>query len=90
MTGFLTEADKACSEAIPTQPVYRDEEGVLRFRKNSFVRYLLEYLPGGMNTLAQLPDMSREEFKQLWQLTGISFQGYLDVFPEALEEDFND
>lgn len=62
----------------PAQPIEFDEHGVIRFRRNSIVRYLLDYatpLGCGLNELATM-DFSDEDRMQLAQLIGYSVSGY--------------
>jgi hypothetical protein len=51
-------------------------DGILRFKRNQLVRYLVDVLPGGMNALAVLPNIDKEDRDQLAQLIGYSVDGY--------------
>lgn len=60
----------------PDQPLHRDNHGVIRFKPNAIVRYILDQ-PGGLD----LNDLSRMGFSQAdWdqfaQLIGYSKTGY--------------
>jgi len=59
----------------PMQPIIEDEDGVLRFKKNLIVEYLLESEPTDMNKIAAMnfPDEDRAQFAQL---IGYSESGY--------------
>lgn len=60
----------------PTQTIYRDAAGVVRFRPNAIVTYLLDSHPhANMNTLAAMP-FSREDRGQFAQLIGYSVSGF--------------
>ncbi len=63
--------------AYPDQPLLVDDEGIVRFRANRIVAYLLDAGPVSMNHLAELP-FSREDKKQFAQLLGYSVCGYGD------------
>lgn len=58
----------------PMQGVYLDDDGVVRFRHNAIVRFLLDAGPHSMNTLALMP-WSDEDREQFAQLIGYSISG---------------
>lgn len=58
----------------PIQPIEKDEQGVLRFKQNSIVRYLLDKGPTDMNKIAVLR-FSQEDREQFAQLIGYSLSG---------------
>lgn len=62
----------------PVQPLVTDERGVIRFRKNTIVRFLLDAGPFDMNRLA-LMDFSDEDRQQFAQLIGYTLGGYGDL-----------
>jgi hypothetical protein len=62
----------------PIQPLERDADGVLRFKQNEIVKYLLENGGFDLNDLARLP-FSDEDRQQLAQLIGYSLDGYGDL-----------
>lgn len=62
----------------PIQPLVEDEHGVVRFKANAIVRYLLDCGPADMNTLASLP-FSREDREQFAQLIGYSLCGFAEL-----------
>lgn len=70
------EATARCN--LPIQPLYIDHRGVLRFRGNSLVRYILEAGGIDMNDLACLP-FPVEDRRQFAQLIGYSLSGYGDL-----------
>lgn len=61
----------------PVQPLVR-VEGIVRFKENAIVRYLLDAGPFNMNTLAIAP-FSGEDREQLAQLIGYSISGFGDL-----------
>ena len=62
----------------PQQPTIQDDRGVLRFKQNAIVRFLLDAGPYDMNALAMMtfPDADRAQFAQL---IGYSVDGYSDL-----------
>lgn len=62
----------------PIQPLYTDDHGVLRFKANAIVRYLLDFGGIDMNKLAVLP-FSDEDRIQFAQLIGYSLGGFGDL-----------
>lgn len=62
----------------PTQPLVRDNCGVIRFKSNPIVEHLLRHLPGNMNALALLP-FSDEDRAHFAQLIGYSVSGWGDL-----------
>ena len=62
----------------PIQPIV-EKDGVLRFRENALVRFLLDTHPTvDMNTLAKFP-CSDEDREQFAQLIGYSLGGFADL-----------
>lgn len=62
----------------PIQPLNKDSHGVMRFKENEIVRYLLEAGPFDLNQLA-LMNFSAEDHEQLAQLIGYSLSGFGDL-----------
>lgn len=62
----------------PPQPIVKDGNGVLRFKQNAIVRYLLDNGGIDMNTISALP-FSAEDRSQFAQLIGYSVSGYADL-----------
>lgn len=62
----------------PTQPLYIDEHGILRFKANAIVRYLLDHGGIDLNKLAVLP-FTDDDRQQFAQLIGYSLSGYGDL-----------
>lgn len=62
----------------PLQPVEWDGQGVIRFKQNAIVRFLLDAGPFDLNMIAQMP-FSREDHEHLAQLIGYSVSGYGDL-----------
>jgi hypothetical protein len=62
----------------PIQPLYLDKNGVLRFKENAIVRFLLDNGPHDLNTLA-LEKFSQEDEEQFAQLIGYSLSGFGDL-----------
>ena len=59
----------------PIQPLEKDKNGTLRFKKNAIVEHLLDNGGIDMNALA-LMDFSAEDRQQFAQLIGYSLSGY--------------
>lgn len=59
----------------PIQPLAYDEKGVLRFKANTIVQYLLDNGGIDLNKIACLP-FSKEDRQQFAQLIGYSLSGY--------------
>lgn len=62
----------------PTQDMHLDPDGVLRFRENKIVRFLLDAGPYDMNRL-YLMNFSQEDREQFAQLIGYSLSGYSEL-----------
>jgi hypothetical protein len=62
----------------PIQPLVADKHGVIRFKQNAIVRWLLEAGPFDLNQIA-VKDFSREDREQLAQLIGYSHSGAHDL-----------
>lgn len=62
----------------PIQPLEPDAHGVLRFKANKIVRYLLDNGGIDMNQIAVL-DFSQEDRQQFAQLIGYSLSGYSEL-----------
>lgn len=60
---------------LPMQPIVVAKDGVVRFRRNAIVEYLLDRGPFDMNHLGRL-DFPREDRAQFAQLIGYSVAGY--------------
>lgn len=68
----------------PMQPLERDAAGVIRFKANPIVRYLLDNGPHDLNGIAALVKaglFSHDDYSQLMQLIGYSVSGYGDLVP---------
>lgn len=59
----------------PIQPLIRSTDGVIRFKSNAIVRYLLDAGPFDMNHLA-IVNFSDEDREQFAQLIGYSLSGF--------------
>ena len=62
----------------PVQPLYKDKIGIVRFKGNAIVRFLLENGGYDMNKLA-IMDFSDEDREQFAQLIGYSLSGFGDL-----------
>lgn len=60
------------------QQMHKDEHGVIRFKTNKIVEFLLDNGRHDMNTLA-CQDFSNEDREQFAQLIGYSLGGYADL-----------
>lgn len=71
----------------PNQPVIREPNGVIRFKRNHIVQYLLDNGKIDLNTLARIPfdNDDRNQFAQLigYSVTGFGELDYAD--PERVE-----
>jgi hypothetical protein len=74
-------------EDLPRQPIEMDKHGVVRFRANSLVRYLLDAGGIDMSQIRLLPNIPREELRQFYQLIGYSVGGYEEVFDQDEDEE---
>lgn len=66
----------------PTQPLVVDEYGVVRFKRNEVVRYMLDHHDADLNILGrevQLGHLPVADYMQLMQLIGYSVSGYGDL-----------
>lgn len=84
----------------PMQPLVYDDKGVLRFKPNAIVQYILDNGGTDLNKIACLP-FSKEDRQQFAQLIGYSLGGYSSlsyvdnesyetaekIFNEGLSED---
>lgn len=59
----------------PIQPLATDGNGVLRFKENAIVRFLLDCGPFDLNHIA-MRDFSQEDREQFAQLIGYSLSGF--------------
>jgi high-affinity Fe2+/Pb2+ permease len=62
----------------PIQPLLKDDQGVLRFKKNAIVEYLLDHGLITLNDLAII-NFSDEDRQQFAQLIGYSLSGYSEL-----------
>lgn len=62
----------------PLQPLYKDKSGVMRFKKNAIVRFLLDTGSVNLSLIDQLP-FSQEDREQFAQLIGYSFCGFTEL-----------
>ena len=59
----------------PPQPLHRDATGVIRFKENKIVQFLLHNGPFDLNQLAMMPFDTADQEK-LAQLIGYSVSGF--------------
>ena len=64
---------------LPMQPVVITDDGIVRFQKNTIVRFLLDAGHFGMNQISLLPGVTQEERSQFAQLIGYSVSGFGDL-----------
>lgn len=62
----------------PIQPLETDEHGVLRFKANAIVRYLLDHGGIDLNKIATI-DFPADDREQFAQLIGYSLSGFGDL-----------
>ncbi len=63
---------------LPLQPITKDDNGVLRFRENKIVSFLLKTSRYDLNQLICMP-FTAEDWEQFSQLTGYSVSGFADL-----------
>ena len=69
---------KKTTKRHPMQPLEKDKNGVLRFKKNAIVEFLLENGEYDLNKLAGMR-FSREDEEQFSQLIGYSLSGFSEL-----------
>lgn len=76
----------------PMQPLYADKEGIVRFKSNKIIQYLMEQGRIGakfnLNTIP-LGVFPQEDVEQFFQLQGYSLCGYEElsfISDESVEE----
>ena len=62
----------------PIQPLERDEQGVIRFKRNAIVAFLSK---DRLNDLARM-DFPKEDWEQFYQIIGYSHSGIPNVSEE--------
>ncbi len=65
----------------PMQPLYKDEDGVVRFKENKIVNFLYDWASNkgmGMNTLVMM-EFSQDDREQFLQLIGYSLCGFSEI-----------
>ncbi len=62
----------------PIQEIVKSKNGVLRFKENKIVTYLLDKGPFDMNHLA-MQEFSKEDLEQFAQLIGYSVDGFSNL-----------
>jgi hypothetical protein len=68
----------------PIQPIGDDGQGVLRFKENKVVRYLLDHGGLDLNDLVRADaDLPREDWEQFHQLIGYSVSGIPSLSPDT-------
>lgn len=70
----------------PIQPIVKDPRGVVRFKPNKIVQYLLDHGGINMNDIAIL-EFPRADQVQFAQLIGYSVSGFGDL-PYVTDEDY--
>ena len=72
----------------PMQPLKRCSDGVIRFKRNKIVEFLLTAGPFDLNMLSRMP-WDNEDYTQLMQLIGYSASGYagLSTTPSELAKE---
>lgn len=62
----------------PIQPLVKDEDGIVRFKKNTIVKMLLAVSPIDLNRIA-IMDFPNEDREQFAQLIGYSLSGFEEL-----------
>jgi hypothetical protein len=60
------------------QPLYKDDQGTVRFKGNTIVRHLLDKGGIDLNHLA-IKDFPQNDWEQFYQLIGYSLSGYHEL-----------
>lgn len=63
----------------PIQPLVKEENGVVCFKRNEIVRFLLDAGPHDLNKLSTLQRFSQEDWEQFAQLIGYSLSGFCEL-----------
>jgi len=64
----------------PIQNIHIDEHGIKRFVSNKIVDWLVDQIPGGLNTIARkFREDDSEDYEQLMMLIGYSLSGAWDL-----------
>ncbi len=69
----------------PDQPLYKDENGRLRFKKNAIVRYLVDAGSIDLEQIDKIP-FNLEDREQFYQLLGCSWSYFHELGFASLEE----
>ena len=86
MTLILRGRNTLLPEQLPNRPLVTDQLGIVRFRANAIVSYLLNAGPIDFNDLAMIP-FSDEDHREFAQLIGYSVCGYRNLpYVRATEE----
>ena len=80
---FPTKGDEMAKKRFPLQPIYIDEHGIVRFRPNKIVAFLMHWARSRGMDLNKLCDMGTlfdaRDWEQFSQLTGYSVSGWGDL-----------
>lgn len=71
----------------PIQPLVKDDKGVVRFKKNAIVRYLLDAGPFDMNIIG-ITTFNQEDREQFAQLIGYDLCGFGEL-PYVRDETYD-
>ena len=71
----------------PIQPLSKDENGIIRFKSNEIVKFLLKHGGFDMNALMCM-DFTVEDCEQFAQLIGYTHSGYGDL-PHVSRESYD-
>lgn len=75
---LATPTDAGLREASEMQTILKTDDGMIRFRQNKIVNFLLDAGPFDMNALAMM-EFSAEDRMQFAQLIGYSISGYSEL-----------
>lgn len=68
----------AAAMKLPLQPLYRDAKGVIRFRGNAVVQWLVDSRIVNLNGIL-IENFPQADVEQFWQLLGYSIAGYAEL-----------
>jgi hypothetical protein len=79
----------------PMQPLEKDEDGTIRFKRNKIVSFLKDTSKYNLNELSLMP-FDKEDWEQFAQLIGYSLDGFGELsyvnektYKKAYEKYFN-
>lgn len=73
--------------SITTHPIIRDEQGVIRYKRNTLIYYLYERISiNDMVLMYQRGAWERDVFMQFYRDIGYSLSGFAEVWGDELDK----